>query len=82
MFSEKYNKPIVRTKLRPGEKLLESLINVTQSLRLTVDKQEYMFIKPPYKSVMNEVEGKDYNSTINPLSKNELYVYLSNLNLI
>ena len=82
LFSEKYNKPIVRTKLRPGEKLLESLINVTQSLRLTVDKQEYMFIKPPYKSVMNEVEGKDYNSTINPLSKNELYVYLSNLNLI
>ena len=82
IFSEKYNKPIVDGKLRPGEKLLESLINETQSLRLEFGPDGYMYIKPPYKNLTTENKLKDYNSTTNPLSKNELKEYLSELNLI
>ena len=82
IFSEIYNKPIVADKLRPGEKMLESLINETQSMRLTFEEDGYMYIKPTYKNIMINNEVKDYNSTINPLMKEELKQYLINLDLI
>lgn len=82
IFSEIYNKPIILGKLRPGEKMLESLINETQSMRLEFAKDGYMHIKPPYKNLMTQHEVKDYNSTINPLSKEDLKNYLIKLNLI
>jgi len=82
IFSEIYNKPIVADKLRPGEKMLESLINETQSMRLTFEEDGYMYIKPTYKNIMINNEVKDYNSTINPLMKEELKQYLINLSLI
>lgn len=82
LFSEKYNKPIVNGLLRPGEKMLESLINETQSMRLTFGPDGYMYIKPPFKNVMTSNDVKDYNSTINPLSKTELEEYLSKLALL
>ena len=83
IFSEKYNKPIVIDKLRPGEKMLESLINDTQSLRLHHGQNGYIHIKPVYKDIVSdENEVKDYNSKINPLSKEELFTYLDKLNLI
>ena len=82
IFSEKYGKPVERGKLRPGEKLLESLINETQSMRLIRGKDGYMFIKPPYKDIMVESEVKDYNSKLNPLSKADLKKYLLDLNLL
>ena len=82
IFSEKYDKPIERGELRPGEKLLESLINETQSMRLISGKDGYMFIKPPYKNIMVENDVKDYNSTLNPLSKADLKQYLLELNLL
>jgi len=84
LFSEKYNKPIIEANLRPGEKMLESLINETQSLRLHYDDETgYMYIKPPYKNIMiSDNELKDYNSKINPLEKDELKSYLEQLKLI
>jgi len=83
IFSEKYNKSIVKDKLRPGEKMLESLINETQSMRLIFGPDGYMYIKPPFKNLMtNNTEIKDYNSTINPLTKLELKEYLHGLNLL
>lgn len=82
IFSELYNKPIVQDKLRPGEKMLESLINSTQSMRLQFGPDGYMYIKPPYKNIMVNNDIKDYNSTINPLSKEELKKYLIDLNLL
>jgi UDP-N-acetylglucosamine 4,6-dehydratase len=82
IFSEIYSKPIVADKLRPGEKMLESLINETQSMRLTFEEDGYMYIKPTYKNIMINNEVKDYNSTINPLVKEELKQYLINLDLI
>jgi UDP-N-acetylglucosamine 4,6-dehydratase/5-epimerase len=82
IFSEIYNKPIVVGKLRPGEKLLESLINETQSLRLKFGPDGYMYIKPCYKNIMTNNEIKDYNSKLNPLSKEEIKNYLKSLELI
>ncbi len=83
IFSEIYNKPIQYIGIKPGEKLLESLINQSQSARIkTVDN--YIHIKSIYdfKDEINEDDLMDYNSKINPLTKSELKKYLSNLNLI
>ena len=37
LFSEKYNKPIKITGIKPGEKLLETLINNSQSARIKIN---------------------------------------------
>lgn len=83
LFSEKYNKPIKITGLKPGEKLLESLINKTQSGRIKING-EYTHIKSIYNFNENidETSLNDYNSKINPLNKEELKEYLNKLNLL
>ena len=83
IFSEKYNKSIKVSGLRPGEKLLESLINESQSGR--IEKHgKYIHIKSvfDYKKTINADNLKDYNSTINPLTKQELKDYLLKLELL
>lgn len=82
IFSEKYNKPIVVTGLRSGEKLLESLINDTQSGRIIVNG-DYTHIKSviKYPNIIND-DMKDYNSKINPLTRKQLNEYLNKLALI
>jgi len=84
IFSELYNKPIVFGKLRAGEKILESLINETQSMRLVIDETGYMHINPYYTTKIFESTDfvKDYNSKINPISKDELKEYLLKLGYI
>jgi FlaA1/EpsC-like NDP-sugar epimerase len=83
IFSEKYNKPIKLTGIKPGEKLLESLINKSQSARINVNG-EYTHIKSIYNFTEEICEDKlnDYNSKINPLTKTELFSYLNELNLL
>jgi UDP-N-acetylglucosamine 4,6-dehydratase/5-epimerase len=81
IFSELYNKPIKIDKLRPGEKLLESLINETQSIRVVEGTNGYKYIKPHYKNVNNNI-FMDYNSKINPLNKIELKNFLEKMKLI
>jgi len=85
IFSEIYKKPIVTTGLRPGEKMLESLINETQSIRLIVDPDGYTHIKPHYyidnHNVFDTIP-KNYNSTLNPLDKDSLYKYMDDLKLL
>jgi UDP-N-acetylglucosamine 4,6-dehydratase len=82
IFSEKYGKPVRITGLRPGEKMLESLISETQSMRLLQGHDGYMYIKPPYKNILVTDNVRNYNSKLNPLTKNELYKYLTELNLL
>lgn len=82
IFSEKYGKPIRETGLRPGEKMLESLISETQSMRLIKGKDGYMYIKPVYSNIMTIEDIRNYNSKINPLTKVELKTYLDNLELL
>ena len=82
LFSEKYNKPIVISGLRSGEKMLEYLINETQSNRIVING-DYTHIKSVIKYPNNiNNDNKEYNSKINPLSKSELKDYLCNLNLL
>ncbi len=84
IFSEKYSKSVVKGNIRPGEKMLESLINETQSMRLEFKEEGYIHIKPSYKNIVfsNNKNIKDYNSKLNPLSKDELKKYLNKLKLL
>jgi FlaA1/EpsC-like NDP-sugar epimerase len=82
IFSEKYNKPILKKKIRAGEKILESLISETQSYRLVKNEYEYYFIKPPYKETVSKEPILNYNSKLNPISKTELYSYLNERGLL
>jgi FlaA1/EpsC-like NDP-sugar epimerase len=82
IFSDLYKKPIELTTIRPGEKMLESLISETQSYRLVKGSEGYSYIKPPYKNINTTESIKNYNSKINPLSKDELYKYLEEKKLI
>lgn len=83
IFSEKYGKPVKNIGLKPGEKLLESLINETQSSRIRRNG-DYMHIVSVFDntSIMADTTTiQDYNSKLNPLSKDELTHYLISLNL-
>jgi UDP-N-acetylglucosamine 4,6-dehydratase len=82
IFSKKYNKPYRITGLRPGEKMLESLISEIQSTRLINGVDEYMYITPSYSNILITDNIKKYNSDINPLNIQELNDYLNKLNLI
>jgi len=83
IFAEKYNKHIKKIGVKPGEKLLESLINNSQSARIN-KISDYIHIKSifNFNEEINEETLTDYNSKINPLTKEELNKYLENLNLI
>lgn len=81
LFSEKYSKPIKITGIRPGEKMLESLVSDTQSMRL-VKANKYMYIKPSYLNKVFNTDLMNYNSSLNPLSKQDLENYLIKLNLL
>jgi UDP-glucose 4-epimerase len=81
IFSEKYNKPIAIGTLRPGEKMLESLINETQAMSM-VKGEKYYYIKPPYKNICIVEQAMDYNSSMNPMGKDQLKEYLIELGLL
>jgi UDP-glucose 4-epimerase len=82
IFSETYKKPVRITGLRPGEKMLESLISETQSMRLIDGPNGYKYIKPPYKNILITDNIRNYNSHINPLDRDALKVYLNKLNIL
>jgi FlaA1/EpsC-like NDP-sugar epimerase len=65
-FSKKYNKPIKIIGIRPGEKIHETLISFTESLR-TKESLNYYVIKPTYCTVELPVifENGEYNSATN-----------------
>jgi UDP-glucose 4-epimerase len=82
VFSEKYKKPLKITGLRPGEKMLESLISETQAMRLVKSENGYMHIKAPYKNLLVTEDIQNYNSKLNPLNKKELNTFLTELKLL
>ena len=83
IFSEKYNKPIKETSVRPGEKMLESLINPTQAGRI-IKNGKYYHIKSifDFNDTIDSEKLIDYNSKINPLTKQDLFIYLEKRNLL
>ena len=82
IFSEKYGKPVKITGLRPGEKMLESLISESQAMRLVKTETGYMHIKPAYKNLLVTEDIQNYNSKLNPLTKAELLDFMNNLELL
>ena len=70
-FSEKYHKPIVYTGLRPGEKLHESLINITESSR-TIEMDDMFIIKPCYKNIRGNMVEEEYDSNLINYNINEI----------
>ena len=82
IFSEKYGKPVKITGLRPGEKMMESLISETQAMRLIKTNEGYMHIKPPYSKLLVKDNIQNYNSKLNPLNKMELKEYIESLSLL
>jgi UDP-N-acetylglucosamine 4,6-dehydratase/5-epimerase len=97
IFAALYNKKVCVTNIRPGEKLHESLINETQSMRTgsvqlpncsnTISssksgKREYYHIKPAYMDNAIKLEVFDYNSSQDILTKEELYEKLQGYNLL
>lgn len=83
IFSEIYKKPIKNIGIKPGEKLLESLINCSQSERIEKNG-DYTHIKSifNFNKEMSKENLNDYNSKINPLTKDELFLYLNKLNYL
>lgn len=85
IFSDIYQKPWELSQLRPGEKTLESLINETQSRRLTLSHdRDYYYILPYHQhtEAPTAQEIRDYNSLLNPISREELRDLLMGLELI
>ncbi len=82
IFSELYEKPIEVGTIRPGEKLLESLISETQSYRLIRSDKGYSYIKPPFTNIASTEEIMNYNSKLNPMTKEQLRVYMDERNLL
>lgn len=82
IFSKKYGKPVRITGLRPGEKMLESLISETQAMRLVKMENGYMHIKPCYTNLLVTENVQNYNSKLNPLTKEELFDFMNRLDLI
>lgn len=83
IFSEKYNKPVHVCDMRVGEKLYESLINETQSLRAQFNTEtDYYHLIPNYLNKVVNSDTFDYNSTQNILSKDKLKKYLTHLKLL
>jgi FlaA1/EpsC-like NDP-sugar epimerase len=82
LYAEKYGKKVFLDKIRPGEKMYESLINDSQSMRI-VETEKYYHIKSNYKYELLNEKMFDYNSNnAEMLSKEELYTYLNDKGFI
>jgi FlaA1/EpsC-like NDP-sugar epimerase len=78
-YSNKYSIPIKITGIRPGEKIHETLISYTESLR-TIKKDDYYIIKPTYMKIENNIlfKNNEYNSFNNVKKLDDFIV--SNIN--
>ena len=82
LYAEKYKKDVKLDKIRPGEKMYESLINDSQSMRL-VETEKYYHIKSNYKYELLNENMFDYNSNnAEFMPKEELCAYLKEKMLI
>jgi hypothetical protein len=92
IFAEMNKKNIQITKVRPGEKIHEELLNV-EELNRTVTRDGYYIIKPSYNNNNdnnndsdnvndNEFDNGSYSSDLTTVSKQNLSDYLSKLELL
>ena len=80
LFSERYKKSVIEIGIRCGEKIHESLINETESIR-TIVKEDHYIIRPFFDTKVYNDAIYDYNSSSDLMEKTELLCYLNNLNI-
>lgn len=83
IFSEKYNKKIEMSKIRPGEKIHEELLNIEELYR-TSTRNSYYIIHPSYNNNIKSKLDKScsYSSNTDIMTKDFLSNYLTELNLL
>jgi UDP-N-acetylglucosamine 4,6-dehydratase len=81
IFSEKYNKPIKNIGLRFGEKMMELLINDTEKMKLKKSNNNQYFHIKNYNTFNDDILC-NYTSTINPLNKEQLIIFLNKINML
>ena len=80
LFASKYNKSVEITGIRPGEKMHESLVSASESIR-TYEKENHYVIKPSYSEKVHD-NIFEYNSAQDVLTQDQLEQYLASLNLL
>lgn len=80
IYAEMYGKTVEFTGIRPGEKMHESLISDSESIR-TVELENHYVIKPAYDQPTSETVF-EYSSADSCLEKDELKVYLDDLSIL
>jgi FlaA1/EpsC-like NDP-sugar epimerase len=78
IFAKRYSKPVKVVGIRSGEKVHESMINHTESLR-TVERDGVFVIKPAYETTIYNEDVFDFNSSLDVLNIEELEKHLVSL---
>ena len=73
-----YKKPIIEIGIRCGEKIHESLVNETESIRTIVKDNNYI-IRPFFDTKVYNDNLYDYNSSMDLMKKDDLFEYLNSL---
>ena len=75
-FSKTHNIPIKITGIRPGEKIHETLISYTESLR-TIEQDSYYIIKPTYFKIIDNCvlfPNKEFSSLTSVIELNDFII--------
>ena len=80
IYAEMHDKKIKVTGIRPGEKIHESLISESESIRVVEQKNHYV-ISPSYDQPISD-KIFEYSSEGSCLSKHDLKLYLDSLNIL
>jgi len=80
IYAKKYDKTIKFTGIRPGEKIHESLVSDSESIR-TVERENHYVIRPSYDRPISE-NVFEYSSADFCLDKEKLKVYLDDLSIL
>jgi UDP-N-acetylglucosamine 4,6-dehydratase len=82
IFAEKDDKKIELSKIRPGEKIHEELLNA-EELNRTTERDDFYIIHPSYGNIDDPtIPLKSYSSNDFKMTKDALYNYLVKLDLL
>jgi len=82
IFSEISGKPIEMIPIRPGEKMHESLVSTSESLRTVQNSSTTHYVIKPAHSPALHMNFFEYTSADDVMSKEDLMTYLKKLNVL